>query len=110
MIKNLDLHSLGRMRTRFNRLYGPSEVDRLMERMVSLIGRYGIGLEGYSKKDLWNERTAVLITYGDMIQQGEEPPLQVLKRFADRYLSGAIDTIHILPFCPYSSAFRPTGA
>jgi sucrose phosphorylase len=29
--------------------------------------------------------------------------LRVLKRFADQHLAGAINTIHILPFCPYSS-------
>ena len=103
MIKNLDIHALENMRRRFNRLYGPSVVEHLLERMVAMIGRYGIGLEGYSDADLWDETTSVLITYGDMVQSGEEPPLQVLKRFADQYLGGAINTIHILPFCPYSS-------
>ena len=103
MIKNLDIHALERMRTRFNRLYGPSKVEPLLERMVALIGRYGIGLEGYNEADLWDETTAVLITYGDMVQGGEENPRLTLKRFADQYLGGAIDTIHILPFCPYSS-------
>jgi len=103
MIKSLDIHALECLRGRFNRLYGPNEVEHLMERMVSLVGRYGIGLEGYSREDLWDERTAVLITYGDMIQNDTEPPLQVLKRFADKHLVGAINTIHLLPFYPYSS-------
>ena len=103
MIKNLDIHALERMRTRFNRLYGPHEVDHLLERMVALIGRYGIGLEGYSHAPLWDEKTAVLITYGDMIQNEADPPLRVLKRFADQHIGGAINTIHILPFYPYSS-------
>ncbi len=104
MIKNLDIHALERMRGRFNRLYGPNEVEHLLERMVALIGRYGIGLEGYRDAGgLWDETTAVLITYGDMVQNGEEAPLKVLKRFADQYLGGAINTIHILPFFPYSS-------
>lgn len=103
MIKSLDIHALERMRTRFNRLYGPSKVEHLLERIVALIGRYGVGLEGYSDVGLWDETTSVLITYGDMVQHEGEPPLQVLKRFADRHLSGAIDTVHILPFCPYSS-------
>ncbi|HSR87594.1 MAG TPA: sugar phosphorylase [Pontiella sp.] len=103
MIKNLDIHVLEKMRVRINRLYGPQEVTHLLERMVALIGRYGIGLEGYSQSALWNETTAVLITYGDMVQNKEEPSLRVLKRFADQHLGGAINTIHILPFCPYSS-------
>ena len=96
MIKSLDIHVLERMRVRFNRLYGPHEVEHLLERMVAVIGRYGIGLEGYSQTPLWDETTAVLITYGDMVQNGEEPPLCVLKRFADQHLGGAINTIHIL--------------
>jgi sucrose phosphorylase len=103
MIKNLDIHAIERMRTRFNRLYGPNEVEHLLERLVSLIGRYGVGLEGFSSEALWDETTSVLITYGDMVQNEGEAPLEVLKRFADQYLSGAIDTIHILPFYPYSS-------
>jgi sucrose phosphorylase len=103
MIKNLDIHALERMRTRFNRLYGPNEVEHLLERMVALVGRYGVGLEGYSRAPLWDETTSVLITYGDMVQQKDEYPLQVLKRFTDRHLGGAITAIHLLPFCPYSS-------
>jgi sucrose phosphorylase len=103
MIKNLDIHVLEKMRVRINRLYGPQEVTHLLERMVALIGRYGIGLEGYTQSPLWDETTAVLITYGDMVQNENESSLRVLKRFADQHLGGAINTIHILPFCPYSS-------
>jgi len=103
MIKNLNIHALKRMRNRLNRLYGPQEVEHLLERMVALIGRYGVGFEGYSAAERWSETSAVLITYGDMVQNGDEPPLQVLKRFADRHLAGAINTVHVLPFCPYSS-------
>lgn len=105
MIKNLNIHALKRMRNRLNRLYGPQEVEHLLERMVALIGRYGVGFEGCSSaaEQRWSESSSVLITYGDMIRSGDEPPLQVLKRFADQHLSGVINTIHILPFCPYSS-------
>ncbi len=103
MIKNLDINALERVRERFNRLYGPREVEHLLERMVATIGRYGVGLAGFREARMWDETTSVLITYGDMVQSEGEQPLAVLKRFADRYLVGAIDTIHILPFYPYSS-------
>ena len=92
-----------RIRNRINRLYGPNESERLLERMVALIGRYGVGLEGFGHADRWDETTSVLITYGDMVQNDDEAPLQVFKRFADQYLSGAIHAIHFLPFFPYSS-------
>lgn len=103
MIKNLDIRALERIRIRFNRLYGPVEAEHLLERMVSLIGRYGVGLEGFSWADRWDEATSVLITYGDMVQSEDEAPLRVLKRFVDQHLGGAINTIHFLPFFPYSS-------
>jgi sucrose phosphorylase len=103
MIKNVDIHALERIRSRINRLYGPNEAERLLERMVALIGRYGVGLEGFSLAERWDETTSVLITYGDMVKGTDEAPLRVLKRFADRYLGGAINTIHFLPFFSYSS-------
>lgn len=103
MIKNINIHALERIRNRLNPLYGPNESERLLERMVALIGRYGVGLEGFSHNDRWDETTSVLITYGDMVQKDGEAPLKVFKRFADQYLSGAINVIHFLPFFPYSS-------
>lgn len=50
-----------------------------------------------------DERDAVLITYGDVIQRPGEAPLATLKRFCDRRLAEAINTVHVLPFCPSSS-------
>lgn len=51
----------------------------------------------------WNEKDIVLITYGNSIRSGTENPLQTLRRFADRHLAGIFNTIHILPFFPYTS-------
>lgn len=103
MIKNLDIHTLERMRVRLKKLYGPAAAEPLLERMAAMIGRYGVGLERFRKTERWSEKTAVLITYGDMVRNADEAPLQVLRRFAGQYLAGAFSTIHILPFYPYSS-------
>ncbi|KMY68156.1 sugar phosphorylase [Desulfocarbo indianensis] len=48
------------------------------------------------------QRDMVLITYGDMITGGEGSPLSVLAQICDQELR-APNTIHILPFFPYSS-------
>ena len=45
----------------------------------------------------------VLITYGDLLTTPGRPPLQVLASFLRRFMHGAINTVHILPFFPYSS-------
>ncbi|MCF7848505.1 MAG: alpha-glucosidase C-terminal domain-containing protein [Kiritimatiellales bacterium] len=103
MIKQTDIQILKRMRLRFNRLYGPNCVDICLERVVSLIGRYGVGLEGLNEAPLWDEGSSILITYGDMVQNEGERPLAALQRFMERHLKGSITSVHILPFFPYSS-------
>lgn len=52
---------------------------------------------------LWSEQDAILITYGNSIQNAGEVPLTTLSRFLDEQLSGVIANIHILPFFPFSS-------
>jgi glycosidase len=101
----LPLEIMSRLSRRMTRLYGESMTPQLMERMGLLAGRYTS--EGWPaqkpKHPLWNERDAVLITYGDMIRAPNEKPLISLRRFLSQHLKGAVQTVHILPFFPYSS-------
>lgn len=53
--------------------------------------------ERFTEKDLF------LITYGDLISGDESSPLATLARFCDAHLKKIFNTIHILPFFPYSS-------
>ena len=103
MIKNLSSRLLAEMRGRFNRLYGARRANQCVERLAAMIGRYGIGYNHLSTEARWDEKRTVLITYGDMVQREGERPLTTLKHFADRHLCDVIDTVHILPFCPWSS-------
>jgi sucrose phosphorylase len=51
----------------------------------------------------FTEQDVILITYGDLIRGDGQSPLKNLADFCDFYLKGAINTLHILPFFPYSS-------
>ncbi len=51
----------------------------------------------------FTEQDVILITYGDLLRGDEPSPLATLADFCDGYLEGTINTIHILPFFPYSS-------
>jgi sucrose phosphorylase len=51
----------------------------------------------------FDERDVVLITYGDLLASPGRRPLAALAEFAGRFLRGSINTIHLLPFFPYSS-------
>ena len=103
MIKNMSSHILESMRGRLNRLYGKRTADRCIERLAAMVGRYGIGYNHLSTEPRWDEKTAVLITYADTVQSDRLCPLSTLKHFADRHLCDTLSTIHILPFCPWSS-------
>ena len=51
----------------------------------------------------WSEQDVILITYGDSIIKTDHPPLHTLKHFLDRNIENTINSVHILPFFPYSS-------
>jgi sucrose phosphorylase len=46
---------------------------------------------------------SVLITYGNSIVDGNNPPLVLLNDFLHRHLDRVIPAVHILPFFPYTS-------
>ena len=52
---------------------------------------------------LWSERDAVLITYGDTMQDGQHKPLDLLEDFLARHMQGVVNGVHILPFFPFTS-------
>lgn len=54
-------------------------------------------------EERFSEQDVILITYGDLVRSSEKSPLETLSFLADRYLKGTVNTIHILPFFPYSS-------
>lgn len=51
----------------------------------------------------WDQRDVMLITYGDSIEKAGEKPLHSLHSFLKEYCGDAINSVHILPFFPYSS-------
>jgi sucrose phosphorylase len=59
--------------------------------------------KGIKKENRISEKDAILITYGDLINDSEKPPLETLSEISTKYFKSAFNTIHILPFFPYSS-------
>jgi sucrose phosphorylase len=56
-----------------------------------------------SHQNLWSQEDVVLITYGDSLEQQGEPPLRTLHHFLSENCSEIVNSVHILPFFPYSS-------
>jgi sucrose phosphorylase len=57
----------------------------------------------FDPAERFSEKDVVLITYGDLLTGQRRPPLRVLRDFVNVFMRGAINTVHILPFFPYSS-------
>ncbi len=82
-------------------LYSKNNAKKALNLITELILKYKkwIKPEPYrlSHKDI------ILITYGDQIQFQNEAPLSILKKFLDLHVKDIINSVHILPFYPYSS-------
>ena len=57
----------------------------------------------FQHHDRFTEKDVILITYGDIIRNHGDKPLQTIKEICHEYFHKAFNTIHILPFYPYSS-------
>jgi sucrose phosphorylase len=82
-------------------LYGENNSARLLERTQALLNRYRTRIR--QRNGQLTERDAILIAYGDQVQSPGEKPLKTLSRFCEKYLTGIVSGIHILPFHPYTS-------
>ena len=51
----------------------------------------------------FTQRDVILITYGDLVKADDEEPLDTLAELCNEYLKGVFNTLHLLPFFPYSS-------
>ena len=88
------------LRKRLQNLYGPKAVE-VLPQIESLIEKYAIA---DALAASWDQRDAVLITYGDQIRSRDATPLATLHRFLTQgNLHRLINTVHLLPFFPYSS-------
>src|SRR5512144_2145931 len=86
-------------------LYGQSTGAEAFERLRALLERYRDlpAFRGGRDNDILSERDSVLITYADQLGERNTRPLQTLNNFCGQYLSGLVNSIHLLPFFPYSS-------
>jgi glucosylglycerate phosphorylase len=88
------------IRTELEKIYGVQRGAQAAERIVALLDNQRIKKSG---RRVFSNRDIILITYGDSLHNEGQPPLGVLKAFADRYLQDCFSAIHVLPFFPYSS-------
>ena len=83
-------------------LYG-DQAGSVLGRIDNLVDQYR-ELRGRRSGALWDQRSVVLITYGDQVRSEKDSALEAQRKFLlDYELNTVINAVHILPFFPYSS-------
>ena len=94
-------------------LYGTQKAKKAMPELLRLMKVHHAhkreelvkAEEEFRHENRFSEKDMVLITYGDMIRTEDRSPLAALANFLGtlRHRAPVFNTIHILPFFPYSS-------
>ncbi|WP_166372965.1 sugar phosphorylase [Psychromonas sp. SA13A] len=77
--------------------------EELSEQLIKLMRLDEACSTPVAYKSHWSQQDVVMITYGDSLLKPDEKPLVTLKHFMDNYLGDTVNSVHILPFFPYSS-------
>lgn len=86
----------------------------IIDRLYALLDRYKSLLPQLEPPDIQpqrfrsrqiklSEKDILLITYGDQVKEPGKHPLGSLAGFCERYLTGLVNGLHLLPFYPSSS-------
>ena len=86
-----------------NQIYVNNDNYALSEKIIAVFfqGRDLISPNPNISK--WDSSDIILITYAHSIIENEKAPLQTLLKFLDKHIQPYINTVHILPYFPYSS-------
>ena len=70
-------------------IYGEASADKITARIIKRLSSFQAAHPNLSVSSLENrvsEQDSILITYGDMVRQGGQLPLQTLAAFLQKYL------------------------
>lgn len=89
-------------------LYGPTTgaatLEQLTARLTDFLATHGRrGDDSERRLARLTARDAMVITYGDQVQQADRAHLATLHDWLKTHLGDAISSVHLLPFYPYSS-------
>lgn len=92
----------GRIMQRLARLYGAEAAPAILQQIREAVGAAGLAPVDTGGLDV-SERDVMLITYGDMVRRAGEAPLRTLHHFLQATVAPAVNSVHLLPFFPYTS-------
>ncbi|MFP5114802.1 alpha-amylase family glycosyl hydrolase [Bacillaceae bacterium C204] len=91
-----------RIKERLSFIYEDHDIDPIWQSIKERIAKTKTKSLKLRKQN-WDERDLVLITYGDQFYEKNDPTLDTFKKMFDQYLADKFEIVHLLPFYPYSS-------
>ena len=97
-----------RVESNLRAVYDAQTVTAILQRLAPKLERFQTdhpNLTGTHtpQSSLYSEQDVVLITYGDQVQEPGAAPLRTLDDVLTERIGDLINTVHILPFYPYTS-------
>lgn len=80
-------------------IYKESYQQQYLDMMLEMLKEY----RAINEVQKLDHKTVYMITYGDILTNGDEPTIDVLNRFVKKYFKGNITDIHLLPMFEYTS-------
>jgi len=80
-----------------------SDYEQLSDQLIKLMRLEEKCTIPTPNQNHWSECDTILITYADSVLKDNEKPLVTLQHFIDNHIGDSINSVHILPFFPYSS-------
>ncbi|WOX06296.1 alpha-amylase family glycosyl hydrolase [Microbulbifer pacificus] len=84
-------------------IYPQLEVEPIANELARLMRLDEDCQSPLAHKNLWDQTDIAVITYGNSILNDNQPPLKTLHHFLQSHFPMLINTVHILPFFPYTS-------
>jgi glucosylglycerate phosphorylase len=94
--------SMNNIKKRLSFIYDNQDIESLWTSIEERIAKTkASGLK--PRKQNWDEKDLVLITYGDQFKEQNRPTIETFKTMFDKHLADKFEIVHLLPFYPYSS-------
>ena len=81
----------------------PGDCQTLSSQLLQSLERQSADCDKRAASVLWSGADAVLITYADTVDDGDQPGLQSLRRLVNLHLGAFASVIHVLPFLKSTS-------
>lgn len=107
----LSVDLAGRLHAQLSELYGPAVGSATLARLESRLRQFletqparpASAPQAAARLSQLSAADAMVITYGDQLQQPGQAPLATLHDWLGQHLGDLLSSVHVLPFYPYSS-------